>query len=71
MLSSSNREEKELMMNYYRTSDMLNLLLYFPELSPIRDLTISKARAWLTSSGSITEQACPFSFLVNFICQEF
>ena len=40
MLSSSNREEKELMMNYYRTSDMLNLLLYFPELSPIRDLTI-------------------------------
>lgn len=28
------------MKNYYRTSDMLNLLYFFPELSPIRDITI-------------------------------
>ncbi|MCI9233905.1 MAG: hypothetical protein HFH08_04845 [Bacilli bacterium] len=28
------------MMEYYRTSDMLNLLYFFPQLSPIRDLTI-------------------------------
>ena len=27
-------------MKYHKTCDMINLLLYFPELSPIRDLTI-------------------------------
>lgn len=40
MLSMNNIKDKEKMMKYYRTSDMLNLLQYFPELSPVRDLII-------------------------------
>ena len=40
MLSMNNIEDKQKMMNYYRTSDMLNLLYFFPQLSPVRDLTI-------------------------------
>lgn len=40
MLSMNKIEDKEKMMNYYRTSDMLNLLYYFPRLSPVTDLTI-------------------------------
>ena len=40
MLSMNNIEDKEKMMNYYRTSDMLNLLYFFPELSPVKDLII-------------------------------
>ena len=28
------------MKNYYRTSDMINLINFFPEISPIKDLTI-------------------------------
>ncbi len=31
------------MMQYHRTRDMINLLIYFPELSPIKDLTIVKS----------------------------
>lgn len=40
MLSMNNKDDKLKMMNYYRTSDMLNLLYFFPDLSPVRDLTI-------------------------------
>ena len=40
MLSMNNRNDLEKMLKYYRTSDMLNLLIYFPDLSPIRNLTI-------------------------------
>ncbi len=40
MLNMNNIEEKQKMMKYYRTSDMLNLLYFFPELSPIKDLII-------------------------------
>ena len=40
MLNMNNINDKEKMMNYYRTSDMLNLLYFFPELSPVYDLTI-------------------------------
>ena len=40
MLQSKNKEDRIKMMNYYRTRDMLNLLTYFPDLSPVRDLTI-------------------------------
>lgn len=40
MLTINNHEDITKMHNYYRTSDMLNLLIYFPELSPIRNLTI-------------------------------
>lgn len=40
MLCANNINDKHKMMNYYRTSDMLNLLYFFPQLSPIKDLTI-------------------------------
>lgn len=36
----NNINDKKRMMKYYRTSDMLNLLYFFPELSPINDLVI-------------------------------
>lgn len=36
----SNINDKQKMLEYYRTSDMLNLLYFFPDLSPIKDLTI-------------------------------
>lgn len=32
------------MMDYYRTSDMLNLLYFFLQLSPIRDLIIVESK---------------------------
>lgn len=40
MLTMNNPEDIPKMRNYYRTSDMINLLIHFPELSPIRNLTI-------------------------------
>ena len=40
MLNVNNVEDIPLMRQYYRTSDMLNLLEFFPEISPVRKLTI-------------------------------
>lgn len=40
MLSMNNVDDEIKMMEYYRTSEMLNLLYFFPYLSPIRDLVI-------------------------------
>lgn len=40
MLSMNNSKDIDRMLKYYRTSDMLNLIMYFPELSPIKNLTI-------------------------------
>lgn len=40
MLSMNNLADIKKMLKYYRTSDMLNLLIYFPELSPIKNLAI-------------------------------
>ena len=40
MLNMNNIDDKQKMMNYYRTSDMLNLLFFFPKLSPVKNLTI-------------------------------
>ncbi len=40
MLNINNQSDKEKMMQYHRTKDMINLITYFPELSPIRNLTI-------------------------------
>ena len=40
MLSIKNEDDKKKMMKYYRTRDMLNLLYFFPNLSPIKDLVI-------------------------------
>ena len=45
MLSMNNINDKQKMMEYYRTSDMLNLLYFFPQLSPIKDLTIVENEA--------------------------
>ena len=43
MLSANRVEDIPEMRQYYRTSDMLNLLQYFPEVSPVRNLTIIKS----------------------------
>jgi len=40
MLTINNLDDIKKMEKYYRTSDMLNLIKFFPEVSPIRDLTI-------------------------------
>lgn len=40
MLNMNNPKDRQRMMNYYRTSDMLNLLYFFPQLSPIKELVI-------------------------------
>ena len=40
ILIIKNVEDIPLMRQYYRTSDMLNLLEFFPEISPERNLTI-------------------------------
>lgn len=40
MLTMNNPKDINKMRNYYRTSDMLNLLMYFPEISSIKNLTI-------------------------------
>lgn len=40
MLSYNNKDDVLKMMQYHRTRDMINLLKYFPDLSPVRDLTI-------------------------------
>lgn len=40
MFNINNEDDIFKMMNYHRTKDMINLITYFPELSPIRNLTI-------------------------------
>ena len=40
MLLYKNVEDRVKMNNYYRTSDMIKLLKYFPDISPIIDLTV-------------------------------
>ena len=40
MLSFNNTNDINKMMKYHRTRDMINLLLYFPEISSISDLVI-------------------------------
>ncbi len=40
MLNMNNIDDRQKMMQYYRTSDMLNLLYFFPQLSPVRDLIL-------------------------------
>jgi len=37
MLNINNKNDIEKMKNYYRTRDMINLLLYFPQVSPIKN----------------------------------
>ena len=40
MLTINRNEDIDKMMKYHRTRDMLNLIKYFPDISPIIDLTI-------------------------------
>lgn len=40
MLSVDKIDDRQKMMDYYRTSEMINLLYFFPQLSPIKDLVI-------------------------------
>ncbi|MCM1052878.1 MAG: hypothetical protein NC483_02745 [Ruminococcus sp.] len=40
MLNMNNIQDKVKMMQYYRTSDMLNLIYFFPKLSPVKELVI-------------------------------
>ncbi len=40
MLNMNNIDDKQKMMKYYRTSEMLNLLYFFPQLSPVKELVI-------------------------------
>lgn len=40
MLYYNHKEDREKMWQYHRTRDMINLLTFFPEVSPIKDLTI-------------------------------
>lgn len=40
MLSINNVEDIPKMKRYYRANDMINLLYYFPDISPIKNLTI-------------------------------
>ncbi len=44
MLNMNNANDKEKMKQYYRTSDMLNLLYFFPQLSPIKNLVIVESK---------------------------
>lgn len=43
MLSYSNIGDREEMVKYHRTKDMINLLTFFPDISPVCDLTIVKS----------------------------
>lgn len=43
MLNINNKDDIPKMMQYHRARDMINLIKYFPSLSPIRNLTIVKS----------------------------
>lgn len=60
MLNINNPEDKIKMMNYHRTRDMINLLTFFPNLSPIRNLTIVE---------SVEDYQNNFEFCKNFSFQ--
>ncbi len=52
MLLYKNEEDRNKMNNYYRTSDMIKLLKYFPDISPIVDLTIVENEQDFISNAS-------------------
>lgn len=45
MLTINRMDDMIGMMNYHRTKDMIQLQMFFPELSPIRNLTIVQSFA--------------------------
>lgn len=60
MLNINNLNDRIQMMNYHRTRDMINLLQFFPELSPVRNLTIVE---------SIEDYNANYEFCKNFLTQ--
>ena len=60
MLSYSNKDDIFKMMQYHRTRDMINLLKYFPDLSPVRNLTIV---------SSIEEFENNYEYCSSFMCE--
>ncbi len=44
MLRLKDVNDKQKMIEYYRTSDMLNLMYFFPKLSPVEDLIIIESK---------------------------
>ena len=40
MLRMSDLYDRQKLKKYYRTSDMLNLLFFFPDISPIKDIVL-------------------------------
>lgn len=60
MLSYNNKDDISKMMQYHRTRDMINLLKYFPDLSPVRDLTIV---------SSIEELLDNYLYCKSFACE--
>lgn len=60
MLSYSNKDDVFKMMQYHRTRDMINLLKYFPDLSPVRNLTIV---------SSIEEFENNYEYCSSFMCE--
>lgn len=60
MLNINNFNDRLQMMNYHRAKDMLNLLQFFPELSPVRNLTIVE---------SIDDYNANYEFCKNFLTQ--
>lgn len=59
MLNINNKDDIFEMMQYHRTKDMINLITYFPELSPIRNLTVVK---------SIDDYEENYEFCKNLLC---
>ena len=60
MLSYTNKDDVFKMMQYHRTRDMINLLKYFPDLSPVRNLTIV---------SSIEEFENNYEYCSSFMCE--
>lgn len=60
MLNINNKNDIPEMMKYHRTKDMINLRTYFPNLSPIRNLTIVK---------SIEDYQNNYEFCKSFVTQ--
>ncbi len=58
MLNMKNLSDKQKMMKYYRASDMLNLLYFFPQLSPVRDLVIIESKEDYLNNKDFLDNFC-------------
>lgn len=61
-------KDKDKMRNYHRCKDMINLIDYFPELSPIVDLTIVKDyKDYLDNYDVTSKLLCTRNDRINFL----